>query len=440
MKCLMNVIFPLFCFVLLFGLYGVCTCQEYNDSSIISPMEEKEREGLYSTIQGFVGEWWNGSDLYPDPCGWTPIEGVSCDLYKGLWYVTSIKIGSVFDNSLNCSPHAIFSHQLFEFNHLNSLSFYNCFIKQNPTTIPTSSTWEKLANNLETLEFRSNPGLIGEVTNLGCLRNLRSLVLLENGQTGQLPTTLGDFVNLQKLVISGNSLRGQIPDSLGGLTKLIIVDLNRNSLSGQLPLTFGGLTSLLKLDLSHNFLGGDIPEEIGNLKNLSVLDLSNNNFSGGLIRSFHDMVSLEELVLSNNPIGRELNVVQWGNLQKLQFLDLSNMALIGNIPESLAKVKRLRYIGLKNNNLSGSVSPAFEAMPCLGAFYLQGNNCTGKLGFSQSFYRKMGSRFRASENENLCFSSGLIGPRYVPFGVKPCQEETDDVRKGLMKKFSGDDN
>lgn len=39
-----------------------------------APMEKAEKDALFSTIQGFVGNWWNGSDLYPDPCGWTPIE------------------------------------------------------------------------------------------------------------------------------------------------------------------------------------------------------------------------------------------------------------------------------------------------------------------------------------------------------------------------------
>lgn len=40
----------------------------------MAPMEKQEKDALYSTIQGFVGNWWNGSDLYPDPCGWTPIQ------------------------------------------------------------------------------------------------------------------------------------------------------------------------------------------------------------------------------------------------------------------------------------------------------------------------------------------------------------------------------
>lgn len=37
-------------------------------------MEKREQEALYFAIQGFVGKWWNGSEIYPDPCGWTPIQ------------------------------------------------------------------------------------------------------------------------------------------------------------------------------------------------------------------------------------------------------------------------------------------------------------------------------------------------------------------------------
>lgn len=41
---------------------------------VAAPMEEGERRALYSAIQGFVGRNWNGSELFPDPCGWTPIQ------------------------------------------------------------------------------------------------------------------------------------------------------------------------------------------------------------------------------------------------------------------------------------------------------------------------------------------------------------------------------
>jgi hypothetical protein len=58
----------------IFGSFVSCKGQEDMMSSSIAPMKKQEQEALYSAIQGFVGNSWNGSDLYPDPCGWTPIQ------------------------------------------------------------------------------------------------------------------------------------------------------------------------------------------------------------------------------------------------------------------------------------------------------------------------------------------------------------------------------
>ncbi|KAL6994951.1 hypothetical protein U1Q18_005086 [Sarracenia purpurea var. burkii] len=370
------------------------------------------------------------------------MQGVSCDLFNGSWHVTALNIGPLYDNSLDCAPNANFSPHLFDLNHLKSLSFFNCFTfsRRTPLPIPPSN-WEKLANTLETLEFRSNPGLTGPIpTAFATLKALQSLVLLENGLTGQLPTQLVSLVNLKRLVLAGNRLVGQISGlaSWGTMTKLLILDLSKNSLSGPLPSSLGGLTSLLKLDLSNNFLERNFPEELGNLKNLTVLNLSNNRFSGGLTQSLQEMVSLEEMVLSNNPVGGELTRIQWENLQNLEFLDLSDMGLRGTVPESMAELKRLRFLGLNNNSLYGNLSPIFEAMPCITAIYLYGNNLTGKLGFSEKFYRKMGSRFRVSDNPNLCCSAELmeLSRNVRPFGVAVCQEGKSFAADGNRKQGS----
>ncbi|KAF5933827.1 hypothetical protein HYC85_029998 [Camellia sinensis] len=115
---------------------------------------------------------------------------------------------------------------------------------------------------------------------------------------------------------------------------------------------------------------------------------------------------------------------------------ISSMAH-GNIPETLTGLKRLRFLGLTNNSLSGNVSPRFEDMPCLGALYFRGNNLTGKLEFSEFFYKKMGNRFGASNNPNLCYSSvELMDSRYVPFGVKLCQQERSVLDRDSMVKIS----
>ncbi|KAF5940244.1 hypothetical protein HYC85_021411 [Camellia sinensis] len=274
----------------------------------VAPMEKTEKEALYYTIQGFVGNWWNGSDLYPDPCGWTPIQGVSCDLYNGFWYVTALNIGPIQDNSLYCAPNPEFKPDLLRLKHLKSLSIFDCFVSphNHPILIPTDN-WELLATNLVSLEF--DPTLVSSVK--FPLLLLQSLVLLENGLTGELPTNIGNLIKLRRLVLAGSDFRGQIPENFGALFDLLILDLSRNSLSGTLPLNLGTLTSLLKLDLSNNQLEGQIGSEIGNLKNLTLLDLSKNKFSGGLTNSLQELSSLQELDLSNNPIGGDLLSVEW---------------------------------------------------------------------------------------------------------------------------------
>nr|KYP55637.1 Piriformospora indica-insensitive protein 2 [Cajanus cajan] len=384
-------------------------------------MKNKEKEAIYSVIQGFVGQWWNGSYLYPDPCGMTPIEGVSCELYDdGFWHVTAVNFAPIFDNCLMCNHDAQFPQQLFKLKHLKVLSLSGCFLSpiQNPVKLPISN-WEKFSHSLESLTLRSNPGLIGTIpSGIGSLRRLQSLVLLENGLTGELPLRIGNLVKLRQLVLAGNYLVGEVPANYGRLSKLLIFDASRNNLSGVLPSTLGLLDSLLKLDLSSNMLEGELPRELGRIKNLTLLDISHNKLRGGLARTLKELVSLKHLVLSNNPIGGDLLGVTWQNFQSIEALDLCNTSLEGSVPESMSKMKRLRFLDISNNNLSGGLSRSLEKLPCLRALHVNGNNLRGRLEFSERFYMKMGMRFAAWNNANLCY---IAKPRHRrPYGIKPC--------------------
>lgn len=322
--------------------------------------------------------------------------------------------------------------ELFELKHLKSLSFFNCFTS--PTTI-SKENWINLASNLESLEFRSNPGLIGEFPEtIGSLTKLKSLVVLENGFNGKLPTSLCNLTSLKRLVLAGNLFAGTIPDCFNGFKDLLILDLSRNSFSGTLPSSIGEMVSLLKLDLSNNQLEGKLPQEVGFLKNLTLLDLRNNKISGGLSKIVEKVRSLTDLVLSGNPMGSDDGVmeIKWENMGNLVNLDLSKMGLRGEIPSGLTKLKRLRFLGLNDNDLTGTVpSKELETLTCLGALYINGNNLTGELRFSRKFYEKMGTRFKASKNPNLC-QYGIVSEsqQYVPpLGLKPC--------KMMMKKTKG---
>ncbi|XP_020096789.1 piriformospora indica-insensitive protein 2-like isoform X2 [Ananas comosus] len=385
-------------------------CSEAGETG--APMEKGEQEALFAAIGSFVGNWWNGSELYPDPCGWTPIQGVSCDLFDGLWYITVLNIGPVLENSLQCAPDAKFGAEIFDLKHLKALSLYNCFSVDRPSSIPPSG-WESLSNSLETLEFRSNPGLVGPIPPLvGQLTNLRSLVMVENGLTGELPREIGNLFNLRRLVLSGNKFSGRIPTSLGQLS------------------------SLLKLDLSSNSLNGSLPFELANLKNLTLLDLRNNNLSCGSDRSLNGMVSLQDLLLSNNPFGGTLIEFTWENMLSLTTLDLSYMGLTGKIPETMTSLRGLRFLALDNNHLTGVVPRDLETLPNLSALYLNGNNFTGRLGFSAGFYDKMGRRFASWGNPNLCYDVAVTGVGKAPLGVQQCKgvQQASDGDSGLRNK------
>ncbi|XP_037411377.1 piriformospora indica-insensitive protein 2-like isoform X2 [Triticum dicoccoides] len=427
-------------FVALLLLSG---CAAEGEDEEGSPVAAAEEAALYAAIGGFVGKAWNGSGLFPDPCGQTPIQGVSCDLFNGLWHPTVVSIGPVLDNSLQCAPDARFSPQLFDLRRLKSLTFYACFPAANPTAIPAAN-WYGLAGTLETLEFRSNPGLAGAIpASLGRLASLQSLVLVDNNLTGAVPPELGGLAKLRRLVLSGNGLSGPVPATLGNNNTqlrrldepLLIVDMSKNSLTGSLPPSLGGLKGLLKMDLSNNRLDGRIPPELAGLESLTLLDLRNNSLTGGLPEFVLGMPALQDLLLSSNPLlGGTLMQRGWEKMASLATLDLSNVGLGGAIPESMAAMPRLRFLALDHNRLSGTVPAKLAALPSIGAMYLNGNNLTGALEFSPAFYQRMGSRFASWDNPGLCAAEADGG---APTGVAVCKDAQDPPRVGVRDRMDG---
>ena len=97
-------------------------------------------------------------------------------------------------------------------------------------------------------------------------------------------------------------------------------------------------------------------------------------------------------------------------------------------------------MNLGNNNLSGSFPQELGSLPSITTLDINGNNLTGELGFTEWFYRKLGRRFGAWENPNLCYRAELVSARYVPYGVKPCKEETSSGFNGLSTGKTSEEN
>jgi len=97
---------------------------------------------------------------------------------------------------------------------------------------------------------------------LGNLKNLETLIMLENQLSGGIPKELGNLTNLTTLFLVECQLTGNIPEELSKLDKLNHLFLDYNQLTGEIPQKLENLWRLYNLGLSHNSLSGKIPESL----------------------------------------------------------------------------------------------------------------------------------------------------------------------------------
>ncbi|TPP57818.1 Protein soc-2 [Fasciola gigantica] len=153
---------------------------------------------------------------------------------------------------------------------------------------------------------------------------ITDLFLYENKLSG-LPSTIGCLTNLRRLLLQQNQLTAKgIPDEFSKLQKLEQLDLRQNRLEGDLPEPIWNLQNLVQLLLSSNKLTSI--EGIMNLRNLTVLMVKWNSIMNGIPPSI-------------------------GGLTKLVTLDLSYNK-ITSIPESIGNCVTLRDLYLQHNQLT----------------------------------------------------------------------------------------
>ena len=119
---------------------------------------------------------------------------------------------------------------------------------------------------------------------------------------------------------------------------------------------FGGL------EMGPNNLRGILPSELGNLWSLRILSLyENEGLAGPIPPEFGTLEQLRWIRLSNNsltgPIPPEL-----GNLERLRWLNLSGNSLTGGIPPVLGTLERLWWLILSGNSLTGGIPPVLGTL------------------------------------------------------------------------------
>lgn len=99
--------------------------------------------------------------------------------------------------------------------------------------------------------------------------NLESLNFSNNRLTNAPQSQIGQLKNLKSLDLSGNDLTG-LPAELGQLNKLETLDVSNNRLTG-LPMELGNLTQLRFFDISGNaYSARDLDEIAGKLTKTEI--------------------------------------------------------------------------------------------------------------------------------------------------------------------------
>ena len=132
------------------------------------------------------------------------------------------------------------------------------------------------------------------------ITNTTSLVRINEGLTGEIPSEIGQLTNLVTLKLQYNELTGSIPPEIGNLTSLVKLDLRYNNLSGSIPTEVWSLISLKELRIQKNQFSGTIPSAIGNLTELTHLYLYGNQFTGSIPAEIGNLINLGKLHLNNN--------------------------------------------------------------------------------------------------------------------------------------------
>ncbi|XP_059429281.1 receptor-like protein 7 [Corylus avellana] len=254
----------------------------------------------------------------------------------------------------------------------------------------------------------SDNSLTGSIPNFRMFKNLTFLLLPNNNLSGQITSTQWEeLLSMNSLDLRNNSLNGKIPISLLSLPSLLELYLSHNQFSGSLDLsviqTFG---RPLKLELSYNnllveFNGFNIsltsfpqfsylglascklkvfPDFLRNQLSLQFLDLSNNQIYGEIPASIsQSLATTNFLFLSSNKLNGSIPR-SICNATYLQLLDLSNNSLSGTIPHCLIEMSgSLLVLDLRTNNLNGTIPDAFPDNCGLQTLSLNKNQLQGRL-------------------------------------------------------------
>ncbi|KAK7303028.1 hypothetical protein RJT34_13927 [Clitoria ternatea] len=225
---------------------------------------------------------------------------------------------------------------------------------------------------------------------IGSLNMLSYLDLAAANFSGLVPPQLGNLSNLHYLDISGSSLSSMwVKDvswlsTLSSLQYLYMGYVNFTNTSHVLFRALNMLPSLLELSLFFcNLVALPSSFPFKNITSLSKLRLSGNHFSSPIPSWLFNMREVTLLDLSSSSLRGPFPVLPSGNLYKLQYLDVSNNNLTGDMTEILEVLsscnKSLTLLDLSLNQLTGKLPYIIGQFTNLHEFILSRNSFSGPI-------------------------------------------------------------
>ncbi|KAF8413668.1 hypothetical protein HHK36_001660 [Tetracentron sinense] len=134
---------------------------------------------------------------------------------------------------------------------------------------------------------------------------------------------------------------------------------------------------ITRIQLKGMNLTGVLPDEFGDLPKLQEIDLSRNYINGSIPTSF-TRIPLVFLSLLGNRISGSIPK-EIGDIATLEALLLEDNQLGGTFPHQLGKLSRLKRFLASANNFTGMLPEAFANLTNLTDFRIDGNVLSGKI-------------------------------------------------------------
>ncbi|KAK6797059.1 hypothetical protein RDI58_004760 [Solanum bulbocastanum] len=123
---------------------------------------------------------------------------------------------------------------------------------------------------------------------------------------GTIPPHLGNLSFLVSIIIDNNTFHGELPKELAYLQRLKLISVRR-----EIPASISNMSELQNLGFERNRLS----DSFGKMLALEFLDLSNNNLSGEIPKSLEALVYLKYLNFSFNELSGEIPTAKVFNVQ-----------------------------------------------------------------------------------------------------------------------------